>query len=275
MKSCLIFNGGLGNQMFLYCFYLYLKKRGYDIAIDISLYNMITMHNGYELDKVFNIKEEIINKKNIHLLTLRIILHFHPYFLLCREDLSKHPSNYNFNRLYIDGYWQDEEYFHELKDDIKNIFVFRNIDMDNKQMADEMSNCNSISIHIRRGDYLQFPDFLGICDEHYYYSAIDYCNKHIKNPFYYIFSNDIEWCKGFFKKNFGEIRYKIISKNKGKNSYKDMYLMSQCKHNIIANSSFSWWGAYLKKNKGITICPKKWSNSEFQPKLIKDDWIKF
>ncbi len=123
------------------------------------------------------------------------------------------------------------------------------------------------------GDYVNHPIHGGICTMDYYQQAIDIMKSKIVNPKFFIFSNDIEWCHSHLK--LADAVY--ITGNKGENSYRDMQLMSMCKHNIIANSSFSWWGAWLNNNPDkIVIAPAKWFND---PKintrdLIPDDWIK-
>jgi len=123
---------------------------------------------------------------------------------------------------------------------------------------------NSVSIHIRRGDYLKPPvlEYHGVLPISYYYNAIEIIRNKYKDITFYFFSDDEE----FVKNNFTKIEPKIyIYDNNGENSWKDMYLMKSCKHHIIANSSFSWWGAWLSDRDGITCAPKYW----FNPKIAK------
>ena len=129
----------------------------------------------------------------------------------------------------------------------------------------------SVSIHVRRGDYLNEPLLNGICDEQYYVAAIEEIKAMVDNPVFFIFSNDILWCKT----HFNQINAVFVENNTGKNSYRDMQLMSLCKHHIIANSSFSWWGAWLGKYKDSMICaPTKWMNAKVSSDVVCADWIK-
>jgi hypothetical protein len=133
----------------------------------------------------------------------------------------------------------------------------------------DINTTNSVSIHVRRGDYANHPN-IGILDISYYQKAVIYMTKYIENPIFYIFSNDIEWCK----ENFMFIDKKIII-DKTNNEIEDMILMKNCNHNIIANSSFSWWGAWLNNNDNkIVIAPKKWmAENPNNYKWVPDNWV--
>ena len=111
------------------------------------------------------------------------------------------------------------------------------------------------------GDYMNLSMYQGICTEEYYTKAVEFIKQNVTSPHFYIFSNDIVWSKTFAESL--NIDYTIVDHNTGTNSYQDMYLMSQCKHNIIANSSFSWWGAYLNVNRNkLVVAPKGWDNTD-------------
>lgn len=129
----------------------------------------------------------------------------------------------------------------------------------NQSVLNMIDSKNSISIHVRRGDYVSNAatnKYHGLCDLGYYKKSIDYISKRVESPVYYIFSDDISWCKINLKIK-GNVTY--ISHNNGDNSWEDMRLMSRCKHNIIANSSFSWWAAWLNTNLDkIVIAPRNW-----------------
>ena len=266
MKSTMIFTGGLGNQMFEYALVLVLRNRGHHVQIDTSYYDFFKMHNGYELDRVFG----TINKQGIHMYWLRTLHKFRPKGLylmdayLYNEKLLTAPKPYMF------GYWQDERYFSDIEDDIRKMFTFRDVDEKNKLLAKEMLACNSVSLHIRRGDYAEFG--MTLMGDAYYYKAIEYIRKKVETPFFYVFSDDVDEAKGMADKM--GINYKLITHNKRNDSYKDMYLMSQCKHNIIANSSFSWWGAWLNNNREkIVIAPQLWDTKmkDYHPQC--NNWI--
>lgn len=272
--------GGLGNQMFQYSFYLSLK---YWLApnnfnkIYIAPYNH---HNGYELDKIFNIKRNRMTnflfgfiKKYLKCFVLRI-------YEQPGIDLKRIRIHQNKPIIYFSGYWQTERYFSNIEDVIRMKFSFNleKISERNSSLLNEITNKNSISIHARRGDYVSNPTvkmILGdICGLDYYIKAIEYINSNVENPFFYFFSDEPEWVRENFL-HLSLTNSKIIDWNKKENSWQDMMLMSRCKHNIIANSSFSWWGAWLNKypNK-IIIAPAKWFNKTEALDIVPENWIK-
>ena len=266
----LILSGGLGNQMFQYALYHVLREKGMKVKLDTSLYNLTKMHNGYELDRVFDISDKTICKRGLHLMGLRLLLKYRPKFLVTVDKLFYDASLLNVCKPYIYGYWQDECYFKSVEQGIRSIFSFQGIDNRNLQIANELRACNSISLHIRRGDYVSYG--MTIIKEDYYKQAVQYFNNQIKNCVFYIFSDDIKESEDMIRKM--NVDYKMIYHNKGTDSYKDMYLMSNCQHNIIANSSFSWWGAWLNNNPDkIIVSPKVWSSKNELLKPQLKEWI--
>ena len=138
------------------------------------------------------------------------------------------------------------------------------------------SNYNTVSVHIRRGDYL-LPEnqalFGNICTYEYYEKAIRYMRENVPNIRFVFFTNDSEWVKENFNMSDGFFANDYYEQEMP--DYYDMYMMSQCKHHIIANSTFSWWGAYLGKNKDkIVIAPSKWMNGKETRDIYQSDWIK-
>ncbi len=261
--------GGLGNQMFQYAFALSLKnKTKEEVKIDISSFNGYELHNGYEINKIFHKNLKICSNKErkkisyngkefTQKLKRKIFkIEKNEYF---EQDFS-YNKNLNYTKKYFIGYWQSEKYFNEIKEEIKKKFKFPEI-KDNKNMIilNKIKSNNSVSIHIRRGDYINHPIHGGICDIAYYKKAIKYIKTNVKDPIMYIFSDDIKWCK----ENLYLSDANYINWNQGEDSFRDMQLMSECKHNIIANSSFSWWGAWLNNNVNkIVIAPSKWFNDK-------------
>ncbi|HIP25044.1 MAG TPA: alpha-1,2-fucosyltransferase, partial [Archaeoglobus profundus] len=168
------------------------------------------------------------------------------------------------------GYWQTEKYFSDIRTDILKDFTVKE---KNTEIVDnylkQINNSNSVSIHVRRGDYLNHPD-IGVLDISYYKNAIEYIYNKVENPTFYIFSNDISWCE----KNLDFIDDKIIINNT-KSEIEDISLMKNCKYNIIANSSFSWWSAWLNINPSkIIIAPKIWMvKNPNNCKWVPDSWI--
>lgn len=160
---------------------------------------------------------------------------------------------------YYHGYWCNERYFCDIKDKVFESFKFPKLDKKNSGIADKIMNTDSVSIHVRRGDYLKVQNsmFQGICTKQYYEKAIEVIHGKIEKPVFYVFSDDIYWCK----EKFTHDNFEFIDWNKGLNSFRDMQLMSLCKNNIIANSTFSWWGAWLNSNpKKIVCAPIKFRN---------------
>ena len=270
LMKYLILTGGLGNQMFEYAFLLALRLRGFRVKVDISYYDFFKMHNGYELDRVFGINEKVVNRQRLHILLLRFMGKFAGESLYMKDNLCYDSRYLAEPGKYIKGNWQDERYFEGVEVDLRNIFRFKNIDEYNLSIAREMQASQSVSLHIRRGDYASFG--MTIIDESYYRKAINYINSYVTSPVYYIFSDDDITAKAIAE-SIG-IKYKLFVHNRGRDSFKDMYLMSQCKYNIIANSSFSWWGAWLNDNdEKIVVAPQIWDtkNSCFHPQSSK--WI--
>lgn len=271
MKQNLFITGGIGNQMFQYAMLLSMRYRGKSVKMNTSLYDFNLMHNGYMLDTAFGIpnsKQTVLPK--LSLIWNRIIRSNRLPFLLYKEDESHYCEEaFTTCKPYLDGCWINESYFVEIKEKVRTTFTFKGIDQKNIALANEMQLCNSVALHIRRGDYLMNPMY-HVCDDCYYALAIAYIKEHVVNPKFYIFSDDSAWCKNFMSQM--KVDYIIVEYNTGRDSYKDMYLMTQCKHNIIANSTFSWWGAWLNNNVGKNVvCPSVWINGrDFTPCL--EEW---
>lgn len=253
-----VFSGGLGNQMFQYAFMLSLKHKGIKALADTSVYERTLAHNGFELDKIFNTSHKFIKRSKIVGFIFKLLHRRRHPLLWFRENKPMVYDNtvYKTTKMFLDGCWVSELYFKNIEDVIRREFKFCNISNENLLIAEKMRNEESVSLHIRRGDYLTFKNFQ-VCGTKYYKRAIEHICSTVKNPLFYIFSNDTVWAKEFIKQF--PVNYKIVVHNTGVNSYQDMFLMSRCKHNIIVNSTFSWWGAYLNDNKDkIVVSPKQW-----------------
>ncbi|MCC6447868.1 MAG: alpha-1,2-fucosyltransferase, partial [Chitinophagaceae bacterium] len=189
------------------------------------------------------------------------------------ENILKTPSD-----VYLEGYWQTEKYFKEISDILRKEFTFKIPPSEaNQRMLDTIRLHNSVSIHIRRTDYITDPASskdMGFCDIPYYKRAVSYLAERVADPHFYVFSDDMNWVRSNFALNF-PVTY--VDLNNADTNYEDMRLMSSCKHNIIANSTFSWWGAWLNSSeKKIVIAPKKWFNdtSKKSTDLVPENWIK-
>lgn len=271
----IIVSGGLGNQMFQYALYLSLKEKGKNVSLDTSFFYILKMHNGYELEKIFNLDSSYSNDSKLYTFYLRIIMkfRFYPFAINDRGDFNH--KVFTKKPMFLLGYWQSERYFENIQSTIKRSFQFVGIDKLSIEFYKEIMNCNSISLHVRRGDYEGLESVANICTTQYYLNAINYILARVDNPVFYVFSNDILYCERIFKDVNCSMKY--VSNNINKDSYKDMYLMTGCQHNIIANSSFSWWGAWLNSNQNkIVISPNKWVNdNELKNEtIIPENWIR-
>lgn len=280
-------HGGLGNQMFQYAIAKAIAKKREDAyKVDISFYPNQTLRK-YQLS-FFNIKESIatldevnnlkgkdnlISKIRKKLKVEKQSYYLEKIFSVYDKTVFKYKDN-----LYLDGYWQNEKYFLDIREDLIKEFTLKNEISDfAKKYLKKINYLDSVSIHIRRGDYIanQHTNSVhGVCNIEYYKNAIEYINNIIKNPNYFIFSDDIVWCK----ENFDFLKNKIFVDDT-KSEFEDLELMKNCKHNIIANSTFSWWSAWLNNNDGkVIIAPKQWfSDSKMQESsgdIIPKQWIR-
>lgn len=194
--------------------------------------------------------------------------HFDPNFF-------KLPDN-----THLIGFWQSEKYFKNIKSTIYEDFDFnkvKNISGSNSAYLRKINETNSVSIHVRRGDYVtnsEYNKIHGTTNENYYKSAVEHIYKNLDSPHFYIFSDDINWVKENLE---FPGSYQYIEANTGRSAIFDMWLMSTCKHNIIANSSFSWWAAWLNSNENkMVIAPSKWFQSieHDTSDVIPPHWIK-
>lgn len=280
------FLGGLGNQMFQYAFYKALSKRHKTVKADLSGYKTYPLHNGFELENVFNLSLKKTSAFTLklydpavrtwHIRKLRKILN-----LMKAYEIEKDPFLFDENKLKASGpklyfgYWQNQRYFIDIEDEIKSKFQFKNnLSEKNEAYLHSIHQSNSISVHIRRGDYIGHESLGGLCSLNYYQTAIGIMEAKIENPLFFIFSDDMEWCKNNLPLPASTT---FVAGNKGLNSYVDMQLMSNSKHNIIANSSFSWWAAWLNQNPDkIVIAPDKWINDDNynDSDMIPKTWLK-
>lgn len=270
--------GGLGNQMFQYALGRNLAHRlGGELKLDLSGFRNYKLRQ-YELS-VFNIQGRFASDEDLRALpvTEEGILSKISNRLVKKtaspdDPLPVKEKDPGFDpgiltlkgNIHLDGYWQNEKYFSDIEGIIRQEFTFKTPQTGrNKELAELIASTESVSVHVRRGDYVSNPkthQYHGTCDPDYYLRGVDFLSPQISNIHLFIFSDDPRWCR-----NNLELAYPVtfVEHNKQENSYEDLRLMSQCKHHIIANSSFSWWGAWLNTNKNkIVIAPKIWFRSE-------------
>ncbi len=269
------FTDGLGNQMFQYALYLAMRHRGRRPLLNTGIITRNIVHNGFELCRDFHIDRSTLHFVDGGWLGGGITIFIQRYVkgLCWQEDICRYdPAVFATRKPIVSGYWQDVRYFEDVAEEVRKAFTFRDIDDRNRVLAGEMAQCQSVAIHIRRGDYLQYPDYM-VCTPQYYDRAIAYVRQHVEAPVFYVFSDDLEWSEVFMKER--GVQFRLVGHNRGRESYKDMYLMSQCRHNIIANSSFSWWGAWLNRSQHqIVVCPDVWFKNVPAPQPQLKEWIK-
>jgi len=259
--------GGLGNQLFQYAFGLLLaSRRNEELKIDNhSLGSRTDTYRSYSLDN-FNISASPASDLEIKRhQTCFLFLHkiynkvFKDYHIGYEEKFLETKSSY------IEGFFQSYKYLEPVREQLlKEISLKEDI---NYEIVD-----NSVAVHIRRGDYINNKAHF-VCDLKYYQNAFKLIKEKIANPIFYIFSDDITWAK----ENLSKEDNLIFVSNPEIKDYEELILMSRCQHNIIANSSFSFWGAWLNQNPDkIVIAPDKWNN-EFPndyKDLLPPKWLK-
>lgn len=277
--------GGLGNQMFQAAAgYALAKFHNTYLVLDLSFLeknkkssDIFTARN-YELD-VFDYNFKFSTKKETSVFLSENKNYLCKFYrkikgLILNTTILKDSwdSSGFFNKsskyTYTDGYWQSENYFKNIRPEIINLFQFPNLSDTYKKTAKEIKESNSVSIHFRRGDYASnkhIKSVHGVCDVEYYEKAINFISKKQKNIKLFLFSDEPGWVNENFKTNF---EFETINTN---SSITDMHLMSLCKYNIIANSSFSWWGAWLNQNnEKLVVTPKEWFVNKEKNKTVKD-----
>lgn len=278
--------GGLGNQMFQYALYIRLKKEypAYHFHLDFDSYKYVDYHGGFKLDKIFNIPQTILLKDKYSIwwrLFYKIKVNLKKYWFLYIDkkrlikdncnlfDFHLSPDSYSF----IVGTWSDERYFIKAQDEVLDSFKFLPDALSEKIQKESCTIVNSlkktVAVHVRRGDYIN-SNFIPLVETNYYLNSLEHIEKmeRVDNLKLYIFSDDPQWCKEnltFLDK----FEYEFIRGNK---DYEDMYLISKCMYIITANSTFSWWSAYLSNAKHIFV-PKFIRIGQIIPTSYPKDWI--
>ena len=289
--------GGLGNQLQQYALYRKFVRLGVEARLDLSWFDkvhaaekeqmrgkdIIPVVTRRELELryfdrlVFETctkeeKEALIGADNIWGKLRRKLMPFtiHKF----EESKMYHPELLEFEDMYLTGYFACEKYYADILYDLREKIQFPpSSNPLNREMADRMRNENSVSVHVRRGDYLNPENvtmFGNICTDAYYQNAIVFVKRIIPDACFYFFSDDVS----YVKKRFPGDDYTIVDINHGRDSFYDMWLMSNCKHNICANSTFSFWGARLNPNENkIMIRPTIQKNSQvFVKEEMEDLW---
>jgi len=288
MDVIIIFNG-LGNQMSQYAFYLQKKQ------INPSTYAITFCrdHNGFELDSVFNINfNKSIRQRTLYLIFRLLLTEKLGLFGLSIKNLfnsfnvkiQRENFDFSFKPQYLVpakgitfyyGGWHTPSYFKSVNESVLGVYNFNNpSDIENINIINKIISFNSVSLHVRRGDYINSSNidlFGGVCTIDYYKNAINLILEKVDDCHFFVFSNDMKWVQ----ENLHLENFTYVDNNNGLNSWLDMYLMSLCNHNIIANSTFSWWGAWLNKHLNkIVISPNKFLNKDLYTEVYPENWLK-
>lgn len=266
----LVFTGGLGNQIFGYAFYLWLKKT-FPRERVYGFYSNKKMgeHYGLEIDKYFKVS---LPSSPYWIRVITGLLYLGKKTGITTHLVDMQVRTFNPNTIANTACKMHINYVLDNVDQIKfKEIVF--LDDRNKDVLKQINNSESVFLHVRRGDYYspQYIEAFGnICTVEYYTEAIKFICSKVDNPRFFVFSDDMAWVRS----NLEIPKASYIDWNTGNNSFIDMYLMSHCKYAIMANSTFSYWSAMLTRKKQIVYYPQKWENEPYTaPEIFPKDWI--
>lgn len=279
--------GGLGNQLQQYALYRKFVRLGKEARLDLSWFLDIATQEKVLAKRELELthfdrliyesctadeKAALIGNDNLSGKLRRKLLPFTVHHF--EESKMYHPEILNFEDMYLSGYFACEKYYADILYDLREKIQFPKSDNPlNLMMAEKMQSCESVSVHIRRGDYLDPENramFGNICTDAYYAKAMERIREEFPNAHFFLFSDDIR----YLKENFAREDCTIVDINHDQESFYDIWLMSQCKHNICANSTFSFWGARLNSHEDkIMIRPTIHKNSQiFRKEEMEELW---
>ncbi|RFZ95596.1 alpha-1,2-fucosyltransferase [Mucilaginibacter conchicola] len=269
--------GGLGNQLFQYAVGRHLAlKNNAQLKFDLSFYGVPenASFRPFELGS-FQLASTVTPKNNRWNYQLKRLAGKLGLIKL----ITERNTSYNQSVLaakgnvYLEGYWQSERYFAAISDTIRHDLTFPEpVPEDRLEIIDQIKKNLSVAVHIRRGDYVKLSNYVDLGESDYYKKAVDLISSKLDNIVYFIFSDDIDWVKQNI-----HLQGNCVYVEKSENALVDLQLISLCQHQIIANSSFSWWGAWLNKNPTKTIiAPNRWfSDPQINTSdIIPSGWIK-
>lgn len=279
--------GGLGNQMQQYALYQKFISLGIEAKLDISWFtegsrqDKVYARRELELDYFDGLTYEVCTEQDKKKLIgsggwidkIKGRLYPETKRIFYESDMY-HPEIFEFKNMYLCGYWACEKYYADIMNILQEMIQFpKSSNGMNQEMAEMMHGQEAVSVHIRRGDYLDAENqtmFGNICTEDYYKGAMKEIKQVYPKAHFYLFSDDVE----YVKKTYHGEEYTVVDINKGKDSFYDIWLMSQCKHNICANSTFSFWGARLNRNpEKIMMRPWIHKNTQkFEPEKMHELW---
>ena len=281
--------GGLGNQMFQYAVGRNLAlKNATDLKVDISYYSRLTgtdAARSYDLD-IFNIRASVASDRELMRLARRS--RFQKVDRVFNRLLGPKPTHfvertYRYDPLvltlpddtYLDGYFQTEKYFQDIEQTLRTDFTFKEgMSANAAKIAERIKESNSVCVHVRRTDFLTISGF-GVVDLDYFQRGADSISERVDKPTYFVFSDDIEWCRNNLRFQSDSV---FVSDDFGEKKFRDdLRLMSLCRSYIISNSSFAWWAVWLNGIKDkIVVAPKIWVDNPNYPSddLIPQSWLR-
>lgn len=283
--------GGLGNQLFQYSVAKHLAFiNNTNVLLDTTAFEDFYKLHKYSLQH-FNIDAKIGSRQELENIynfphSLNRLERVWKYRILGQQFYHITEKQFHFDdivlqkyhgNVLLDGYWQTEKYFAAIEAPLRKEYLITTPQTEiDKNVTQQIQNSNAVSLHIRRADYTN-PETAkthGLCSLEYYQKAIEIVASRVTNPTFFIFSDDIIWAKENLKLDFSTT---FVGHNNADKNYEDLRLMSSCQHHIIANSSFSWWGAWLNPNPNkVVIAPKEWfatTERNYQD-VVPENWIK-
>lgn len=282
---------GLGNQLFQYAAARHLAETHATVLkLDCAHFEHDRLQRTYELGP-FDIQETFASRQEVRRQKGQTLLHSLLWRLGCRAPSYRlrchiREQYFHFNPdilslpdgIYLEGYWQSEKYFLAIQDIIRREFRLKTPQTwENAAIAEDILGSEAVNLHIRRGENVWNADsrrIHGTCTLEYYHRSVDYVAQWISNPHFFVFGDDLEWARTNLKFPYPMT---FVDHNTARTCHEDLRLMSQCRHHIIANSSFSWWGAWLCQHPDkIVIAPQKWFNDapHDTKDLIPAQWVR-
>lgn len=288
--------GGLGNQMFQYAAGRSLASRcGAELKLDISGFEVYQKNEQLDYRQYmlgnFCISERFVSDGDKQLFNFnkpcknKFQLYLKKVFLSARTATYFKERQFHYDEafelldgnVYLEGHWNSEKYFKSVADQVRHDFKLKHPPSSpNAALLEKIRQCHSVAVHVRRGDYVtnvKASQVHGVCDLVYYRKCVDYLTAKIDRPHFFVFSDDHEWVRENFKI---DSPLTIVDHNGPMESHEDLRLMSHCEHQIIANSTLSWWGAWLNdQHHKMVLAPRRWfSSNKYNTKdLIPADWV--
>ncbi len=267
--------GGLGNQLFQIAFARELAARGRQVVLDARIYSRKRIHNGFSLAEHMEVPFPVATGDDFRATRLARSWTWHEvrrrFGGYRRRVVIEDQTRFEAAHLehaydFYDGYWQDERYFPSVSDEVRASLAAIQLDDANARVREAIERGPSVSVHVRRGDYAQWPIFAPLCESDYYQRALLHVRERVPGVRAYVFSDDLAWCRA----NLDAGDATFVDHNTGARSIYDLLLMAMCGHNVVANSTFSWWGAWINPRPDrIVVAPSRWFTDQAREAAIR------